>query len=515
MANTNKKKAEEIPPLPEGWSRCHVYIPTKRRYCRQQLLPGSIYCGNHQGTRTVANEDIQATATMHSPSSTTQLANSPSLQVVKVPCPLDPSHWVIADRVAKHVRKCPARKKQQQLEQATFYCQNINKGGHGTKSDPLSMPPQRDLAWAQNVARAVVRLHQRVFAAERHVDEKSVSLAQIENAITLEDLSIAELDAGLEEAIEVNHIKCGGPKHLRQQASLVGHLRRLGAVPAAGSTNVEDETTRDSKKPRTMLHTIVEMGAGRGVLGLVAAGVSAVRTPTNLILIERGASRAKADTVLRNIPKESPEKAEQYMRLGNVKFSRLGCDLAHVKMRTVLEEQQASKIHVIAKHLCGAGTDLALKALEPIKQDVLSYLFATCCHGVCNWDDYVGREYLHNLFSEENIPFGPDEFELLRRWSSGTVMTHLGDAEEHSVLKSSYEEKHVQSSFAIGRIVDSLGLSCGVHGLGRSCQRLIDYGRLQYVQRILLEEREGSKSEIVHYVALDVTPQNAVIRGCM
>jgi hypothetical protein len=60
---------------------------------------------------------------------------------------------------------------------------------------------------------------------------------------------------------------------------------------------------------------------------------------------------------------------------------------------TTASTEENRQLVVIAKHLCGAGTDLALKSLEPINQ-VSACVMATCCHGACTWDDYVGRDYL-------------------------------------------------------------------------------------------------------------------------
>jgi len=50
-----------------------------------------------------------------------------------------------------------------------------------------------------------------------------------------------------------------------------------------------------------------------------------------------------------------------------------------------------------------------------------------------------------------------------------------------------------------------LGLSCGGAGLGRACQRIIDYGRCDYLKG------RGFKVDLFHYVPPDVTPQNALI----
>ena len=58
----------------------------------------------------------------------------------------------------------------------------------------------------------------------------SKSFDEIYNLIPTIDFSQNELqDDRLQDDIERYRIKCGGQKHLIQQASLLGHLRRIGA----------------------------------------------------------------------------------------------------------------------------------------------------------------------------------------------------------------------------------------------------------------------------------------------
>lgn len=68
-------------------------------------------------------------------------------------------------------------------------------------------------------------------------------------------------------------------------------------------------------------------------------------------------------------------------------------------------------ITVIAKHCCGVGTDLALKSLLPIKRRIHGCLIATCCHGICSWNDYVGRNYLYDI--------------MMNAYDSGDKLTHF------------------------------------------------------------------------------------------
>lgn len=468
-------------------------MKAKRRYCRQHCLPKSQFCGNHQ-----SHETNQETST------------------VRVPCPLDPSHDVATDKLQQHLKKCPSLQKQKKLEEASYYCRDINRGGDGPltlkASDAcIENTDRKDLAWAQRVAIVTLQIHQKLFTGKALSEKEVWGLTQreIEAALVLNDYSKHEMDSGLAGAVEAHRIKSGGPKHLHQQASLLGHLRQLGASPRPEELDIND--LRDTnKKPRTTPRTFFEMGAGRGMLGCLSAGVSAATWPTSLVLVERSGSRSKADTVLRNIPQEAfREGVSRYMRLNDLQWSRIQCDLAHVEMTTVVKEQNVSDMHVIAKHLCGAGTDLALKALEPVKEHLSTCLFATCCHGLCNWDDYVGRGHLQEMFSSHEIEFfDKEEFELLRRWSAATVLP----SDEHSA-SSNIDEHGARAPSAVGRVVESLGLTCGVQGLGRCCQRLIDQGRCDYMRTVLFPATDQGTTRLEYYVPPTVTPQNCIIRG--
>ena len=290
-----------------------------------------------------------------------------------------------------------------------------------------------------------------------------------------------------------------------------------------------------------------------------------------------------------------------YLKLENLQWTRVQCDLAHVHVPTALESPSADgnkattktnstspkNLLVVAKHLCGAGTDIALKSLSntpTIGEPSAKICMATCCHGLCTWNEYVGRTYLRDaLISTKsdgstdngNFVFGPNEFELMRRWTSGSVLHTEEDEDEpkdggrkegtieHSISK---REKPIltfqqsqrtkgKDSFScinIASIVNDLNLQCGVQGLGRMCQRLIDYGRCEYIRLVLMNSNEksavdttttynkptpvddstevnknstdhcdgiGGKSnsaeevvvELCHYVKSDITPQNAVL----
>jgi tRNA:m4X modification enzyme len=431
----------------------------------------------------------------------------------RVPCPVDSTHTVLEDQVEKHVKVCPKTKELQLQREQSFFREDCNSGGFGSmmgKKDGESQQQQgSSMERAKRVAAAVLRAHQRLFAGEKVVDVMKITLEDICAALPLKDLSQPELDAGLPAAVELHRIKSGGPKHLRQQASLVGHLRRT--------------MTRDSSAANDR-QCIVEMGAGRGMTGLVAAGAVAAAgsRPTELVMVERGASRSRADKILRKAAGRTA--GGSYLRLESVAWRRIHCDVRHVDLPTALQRQEETNrtVAVLAKHLCGAGTDLALKSVLPVRDRVSSVVMATCCHGVCSWQDYVGRDYLREAMQE--VSFGQDEFDLLRMWSGGTILDqrccnrHKKDNQSLSTEEneSPPEEEHrklpaVNSDTKVPscpKVVKALQLACDPQGLGRACQRLIDFGRLQYLQKQLFPE---GHVELLHYVPESVTPQNAVL----
>ena len=179
------------------------------------------------------------------------------------------------------------------------------------------------------------------------------------------------------------------------------------------------------------------------------------------------------------------------------------------------------------------GTDLALKSVSSISNQIRGCVLATCCHGICSWDEYVGRDYLRQILSKEDdsTSFGKTEFDLMKRWACGTVMKRVsrkaeGVRESSSRKESKEDGGHVTGLPAnyemdpcnISKIVKAANLQCGPHGFGRACQRLIDYGRCEYMRKELFSSEtvpEGKRVvvEMCHYTGDGITPQNAMLKG--
>jgi len=635
MSEPNDDKSQPPPP-PEGWDRCHAFVPRKSRYCRQFPNPGSKYCGNHY--------DLEENTTTNADNTTTSAATStsspPNERRKRIPCPVDGSHTIWADNLKKHVLICTATRDQIKLEQQAYHCKNCNAGGHGSyyyESDPSKRQRQVSVEEAQQLALRILKTHQRLFPTCTKDDVTKLTRHDLEHALPLRDHSTLELQGGLGQAIESYRIRSGGAKHLQQQASLVGHLRQL-LVELKEEENDTDRNNNNTPPPKPQRILLLELGAGRGMTGLIAAGALAAASSddvqqqqvqeTSLIMIEKAATRSKAETILRNhVSSLRLQGKPCCLNIeGVTNWLRVQCDLADVHMPTVLTEfdqhkqcrpiqSKRNKLHpagstaatkeesntpikaptpsspdaaaakeatnqendnndksddeplpgsnsnnsqpqliiaAIAKHLCGAGTDLALKALYPIRDQLDACIFATCCHGLCNWEEYVGRDYLRHalcqMTDEENGDnhkrenddtrmnhFGKEEFELMSLWSSGTVVDDsCASKKEKKKAKLEPEDqphtmppttKEQQQQLAgVTEIVRALHLSCGVQGFGRACQRLIDFGRCEYLRHELFatashqndesnddKKKAASFVDLCHYVPAGATPQNAVL----
>ena len=531
---------KKIPQLPADWSRCHAYNERKRRYCRQMPAPGCDYCGNHlhliEGHEAAAGHKKRV---CNEESSSSSNKKNKRDRGARIPCPIDPSHLIFESALAKHVLVCPAAKQKEETCSREYYRHDTNKGGFGELDDTTAGEDvEIDLDRAKILAMAVLKVFCLIFpsalsSAQKESDGRGNLSDNILKCLTEDDIynALPEVDRskseeGIANDISKHRIKAGGTRHLHQIASILGHVRQNGLI--ASNDNTEQPV-------------IVEMGAGRGMLGLVIAGaIGAAQTESTpsskvkLYLVERAGTRGKAETKIRTaVGSTIQNKSDDNLRLDRVDVARIKCDLAHVHMSTALPllstKEQNSRSIVVAKHLCGSGTDLALKSLRDIVQTgkVDGCIMATCCHGLCTWSDYVGRDCLLNLFCTvgEFPKFGARDFDQLKRWTSASVLEN-GNAvtdqqrqqDEEGVNDEHYNIDNADTakgkSQNIFSVVNKLNLACGGRGLGRACQRLIDYGRTDYIKKHLFEV-DLCKGEVdvslCHYVSSEITPQNALI----
>ena len=571
------------PPLPSDWDRCHAFLTKKDRYCRQERGKGMLYCVSHFYFIT--------TCTPCPPTSTNDVtANDESEKrknyIKRIRCPLDGSHTIYEAHLKSHLKKCNTAKNKIIDRSQAYYRHGVNQGGCGSlhqinvnnekggddrnNNVIKSETKQQDETYYHDLAICILKAYILAFAPnsqENHEEQTRDDIINMTHETLYQYIKSdnhyeTEKSLGFEDSLAEHRIKIGGPKHLEQIGSIVGHVKDI-VEPSSSEQKI-----------------ILEMGAGRATTGFVVGSVLAAAAASKhncnddnkeketkdkdikLILVEKAGSRGNADRAFRRKQhsqdqqgdnEDQQEKSSSYMNVNRVEVERIKCDLAHAYIPTILsmgnttkdpqndsmkkdlssDNTQHRNVIVIAKHCCGVGTDLALKSLLPVKDRIHGCIFATCCHGICSWDDYVGRDTLYDImakanssFSDRCFKFGKEEFDLMKRWACGTVIgpaptQKVNERSEHGDPDELQQQEHAVAKNdqlkSITFVVKSMKLQCGMEGLGRACQRLIDFGRCKFMENHLFQT-DGKKTTrneamLCHYVDSSVTPQNALLKG--
>ncbi|XP_069497690.1 tRNA:m(4)X modification enzyme TRM13 homolog isoform X2 [Ambystoma mexicanum] len=450
-------------PLP---GRCGFYVERKRRFCKMIVGEGKKLCGEHA----------------------TELKEGETSKK-RIPCPLDPKHTVYEDQLKRHLRKCNSREKPQPV----YYVKDINSGSKRStdsfsEQDPISSLSEIEL---ENLIRKLRN-------ATKGLDHK------------LEDRTLSH--SVLQEALNDPNNGDSAFKHLKQQASILGNMDRLGLLGPG--------------------KCYVEFGAGRGKLSHWVDIALEGEANKCFLLVERATTRFKVDGKHRK---------------QDSTFERLHIDIQHLclnKVPVLIKEKL--EVVGIGKHLCGAATDLALRCLvesytavaeEPIpkrlKNDtaeatdnsaissdaprhnasekslpVTGIVIALCCHHRCDWVHYVGKAFFQTLGLSE------DDFGIFQRLSSwatcgrreklaGNSISHaVGSDQDNDAERHDYEDQIGDYSF------DGLQRSLTVEDrehIGRLCKLLIDHGRIHYLQQM------GYQAALQYYADPAVSLENVLL----
>nr|XP_033771862.1 tRNA:m(4)X modification enzyme TRM13 homolog [Geotrypetes seraphini] len=444
--------------------RCGFFVQRKKRFCKMIVGEGKSLCGEHANTAPDNDDENNRR---------------------RIPCPLDPKHTVYEDQLEKHLKKCNSREKPKPV----FYVQDINAG-----------------------------LKDTVQTEEKQVSLSSLSEEEIMNLIR----KLRKASSGFAKTLEkrtlshpVLHEALHDPKngesafkHLKQQASILGNLDKLGLL-----------------KPK---RCYVEFGAGRGKLSHWVAKALQDSASTHFLLVERATTRFKVDG--------------KHTNRDSV-FERLRIDIQHLCLNRVpILMKEKLPVVGIGKHLCGAATDLALRCLvetygsqdeEPLpkrlkteeiettKNDdedkgktmpegwfpVTGIVIALCCHHKCDWKHYVGQEFFCTL------GLGAEDFNLYQRMSSwATCGMQKPGTEAPSTWNSELnyytaEEHHIEYEHMEGLSDQMQGkLSAQEREMiGRLCKLLIDHGRLWYLRQ------KGYSAALCYYTDTQVSLENVLL----
>ncbi|KNE72872.1 hypothetical protein AMAG_16972 [Allomyces macrogynus ATCC 38327] len=410
------KEPPAIPPVPDKPNQCHFLVKRKWRYCSLAARKGKKYCGEH------AHLDESESK-----------PDDP-----RVPCPLDPNHTVQQSRIEEHLTKCNSRIVPAPYRVVDF---NLVHAPFTNAVTPLQARSRDEIA-------TLIAKVRKAYAA---------MLAE-HGPIELVELDHAALD-------EKKKVK-GTWKHVRQQASLVAHLERIGAL----------ETDR----------AFVEFGAGKGELGhYVQSALTSKTITAPFYTVDRSNFRLKFD---------------RYMAVERLALDIKDLDLAKVESLNL-------PVVALSKHLCGGATDLTLtclghyaNAVQP-KQGISHVVIALCCHHRCTRETYVGMPWL------ERFGVTVDEVPVLGQMGGWAICgpersVVAADEEEEPEHEVSAEEQ--AAATAPGEHYSGL-THAEREEIGFMVKRVLDYGRVVWLNE------HGMDAKLVYYVDRAVSLENCAL----
>jgi tRNA:m4X modification enzyme len=257
--------------------------------------------------------------------------------------------------------------------------------------------------------------------------------------------------------------------------------------------------------------------AGRGMLGLA---VALTYPDVHVTMVDGTRPRNGADSKLRD---------------RGIAVARAKIDIRDLNM-SKLPLPHGKGVVLIAKHLCGVGTDLALRALKtlaPVTQrgtcstadtdtdattvdggssaaaltesfaamhGIAGVALATCCHHCCNLQDAVGHEFMTECgFTKQDVAAVGRIGGWVATYSNTTTTTASTSSDEHTVVRKTSKGLHVVSAAEASRTPEQMVT------IGRKAKRLIDYARVQYLRSL------GLHAEMIYFCEAAVTPENCLI----
>ncbi|KAI9138789.1 methyltransferase TRM13-domain-containing protein [Paraphysoderma sedebokerense] len=349
-------------------------------------------------------------------------------------------------------------------------------------------------------------------------------------------------------------------KHLLQQASLIGHMDRLGLLENGSC--------------------FIEFGAGKGELcSYVKTAVdiklqssqnneNQTLTSHYVLVDKRKNFRCKFDRYLKTPTLNSSHSTDGIDSStapaslpANSTVERIQIDMTHfhlplvpsissfsssssLDMKDSAERQTPKPVVAIGKHLCGGATDIGLRCLynyishAPVQSSMSSPVctnssserqnkvkgltIALCCHQLCSYESYIARDFL------EKYDIGKEAFELIKGLSSWAVCGVRPSKTSQSLEGASdginqadridretehdHDQHHQSDSLSTSTNPDTLSTFNELHLthaqrelIGYKTKRSLDYGRLTWLRS------QGFNTELVYYVENDVSLENCAI----
>ncbi|MES1909068.1 MAG: hypothetical protein MHM6MM_001874 [Cercozoa sp. M6MM] len=270
---------------------------------------------------------------------------------------------------------CSVLKKRREEQSQTYYVKDVN-------ADPMELEAAyltgTDFAFGgskpsfDELTRA--RLSKRIECTPPGLLRKSQFdrlIARLESAVLpvrkshrVDETALAVTAAVRAEAPLLSHAAKKRRKHALQHAALCAQLRETASL--------RRETT------------LVEFGAGKAELSKTLALTS---------------QRLHGDEGVRVVCVDMQNFRHKCERVLQERARRLRVNLRHLDLRRVPWLVSSLRVDCVAKHLCGCGTDYALRSLRTALQGdtkvpLGSLVISLCCHHKCTWASFCGRAFL-------------------------------------------------------------------------------------------------------------------------
>ena len=456
--------------LLQGWTQCCFFLPVKKRLCNLGRAPGSRYCGNHRPSHEAPSERVRRLAMASSSSE----GNRSGAE--RIPCPVDPSHTIYLHNLAAHVQICNVSKDLKRLEQQSYYCKDCNSGSSHlwNNNSPPSEGSDRNKEVCAKTLAAKIR-----DCFEDHVK------AELEEPEVWKEEEGQENKVQEEEEGQDNEEKEGAGRGVYKEI-----MAQLGAEQTSfqrlrhikQDADIISQMATFQLFSRDCRHVFIELGAGKGKLGV---SLRVVAPLSRVVFVERSGQRRKADRV-------NADHAQSFLR---IRMDIRHCLVHRLPLPTIpaappstVNEERKECLPssvIVAKHLCGLATDLALRSASNFLSSSSSsptthfagVSIATCCHHACSSEDYVGTPWLVER------GFTAAEFELMRYWSGW--VNSFREAEDDDSSKVDKEETEEHRAITSSRVARVAGLSGEeLRQLGFMTRRVIDQGRVNFLRAL-------------------------------
>jgi len=378
---------------------------------------------------------------------------------------------VLAAELTAHLRVCNAAREAAAATAAVYLQPGCNGGGD------LSDDDDGEAAEAAALALWQCREEGDALEAARHAvrNVADLLLAAAAAAAPLpapapEPACVAEAFAVLKAAAATPHATTPfEPRHATQQAGIVSQMHAAGLL-----------------QPPDQGVVYVELGAGRGYLTHFLAETcqhGSAAQSASFLLVERRAYRHKAERSLRR----------------EASVFRLRCDVADLDLATAplpppaVMQPGPRRLVTIAKHLCGGGTDAALRCASRCSQAgrvLFGIAIAPCCHHACQWRRFCGKTALRRC------GIGPLQFSLASRMASWAICP--GGASNDLDTSHSLPPAAADARW---------GLSAAERqAVGAAAKQLFDAARAEWAT-----SRCGGTARLVSYCAPSVSPEHRLI----